>query len=259
MRLEQAIFTSIRGGRLEGYQLAARSAGLSEALAKELTVWGPAHDSLWDTRRDARSINFHPLSSGEYCLSCTVVAGEEYSGRGGGRVYTQMLVVPREALDRFACDPFLVLRALSAAGRLVVHNQVPPALLSVPLLGRGEKPDKSLAAHVIDEVGPRVFEEVIEAVATSPYTAVVTSGHVERLFQAVLHAFPPEDRLKISFTTGLKDSQRRPFKMFVLPNDPALVRQSQRMNGAKIVELAGGDDIRSSGRMTINFPSPAGK
>jgi hypothetical protein len=259
MRLEQAIFTSIRGGRLEGYQLAARSAGISEALSKELTTWGPAHDSLWDTRRDARSINFHSLSSGDFCLSCTAVAGEEYSGRGGGRVYTQMFVVPPEGMKRFACDPFLVLRALSAAGRLVVHDQVPAALLTVPLLGRGDKPDKAVATQVIEEIGPRVFEEIVEAVASSPFTALVTSGHVERLFQAVLHAFPQEDRLKISFTTGLKDSQRRPFKLFVLPNDPAVVRQSQRMNGAKIVDLAGGEDIRSSSRMTINFPTPMGK
>src|SRR5215211_7377486 len=116
MRLEQAVFTSIRGGRMDGYQLAARSGGISEALAKELTGWGPAHDSLWDTRRDARTVNFHPLSTGDFCLGWTSIAGAEYSGRGGGRVYTQMFVLPHEALLRFACDPFLVLRALSAAG-----------------------------------------------------------------------------------------------------------------------------------------------
>lgn len=258
MRLEQAIFTSIRGGRLDGYQLAARSAGLGESLAKELTAWGPAHDSLWDTRRDARSINFHPLSTGDFCLSCTAVSGEEYSGRGGGRVYTQMFVVPRAGMERFACDPFLVLRALAAAGRLVVHNEVPQSLLTVPLLGRGEQPDKSLAAQVIDEIGPRVFEAVVEAVAAAPHVAIVTSGHVERLFQAALHAFAPEDRLKISFTTGLKDSPRRPFKLFVVPNDPALVRQSQRLCGARVVELASAD-LATSRPLTINFPSPAAK
>ena len=47
MRLEQAIFTSVRSERLDGYQLAARSSGVTDELAKELTGWGPAHDSLW--------------------------------------------------------------------------------------------------------------------------------------------------------------------------------------------------------------------
>jgi len=205
----------------------------------EFGVWGRAHDSLWDTRRDARSVNFHSLASGDYCLSCTTLAGAEYSGRRGGRVYTQMFVLPRDVLDRFADDPFLVLRALAAAGRLVVHDQVPEKLPSAPLLGRSDRPDASLVTQVLDEVGSTVFDELVDAIGRSTNVAVLTSGHVERLFQALLHAFTPEERLSLSFTTGLKDSPRRPFKLFVLPNDPAIVRQSQRLNGAKVVDLIG--------------------
>src|SRR5262249_9094325 len=141
MRLEQAIFTSVKSSRLEGYQLAAASSGVSPAIAQELTVWGPAHDSLWDTRRDARSINFHPRTTGDCRLPCTTRAGEESSGRGGGRIYTQMFVVPRRVLERFAFDPFLILRALSAAGRLVIHDTVPERLPTAPILGRSDKPD----------------------------------------------------------------------------------------------------------------------
>lgn len=250
MRLEQAIFTSVRGGRLEGYQLAAHSAGVSPELAKELTTWGPAHDSLWDTRRDARSVNFHPLTSGDFCLSWTALAGAEYSGRGGGRVYTQSFIVPRLALERFACDPFLVLRALSAAGRLVVLEEMPRTLPTIPLLGRSEQPASALGQELADEVDLRVFDELVQAVADAPSVAVVTSGHVERLFQAILHAFAPEDRLSVSFTTGLKDSPRRPFRVFVLPNDPAVVRQSQRLSQARVIDLVG-EDIRSSRREPV--------
>jgi hypothetical protein len=239
MRLEQAIFTSVKSTRLDGYQLAAASPGIDEALARELTIWGPAHDSLWDTRHDARSVNFHPLATGDYCLSCTTQAGAEYSGRGGGRVYTQMFVLPPDVLARFAHDPFLVLRALAASGRLVVHDDVPERLPSVPLLGRSDKPDDSLVTQVLDEVGAKVFDDLVNAVAGSPSVAVLTSGHVERLFQALLHAFSSADRLTISFTTNLKDSPRRPFKLFVLPNDPSIVRQSQRLSGAKLIDLVG--------------------
>ena len=249
MRLEQAIFTSVRSTRLDGYQLAATSGGISDAVAKELTIWGPAHDSLWDTRHDARSVNFHPLATGDYCVSCTTLAGAEYSGRGGGRVYSQMFVVPRDALERFAWDPFLVLRALAAAGRLVVHDTVPQSLPTVPLLGRSEPPDESLTRQVIDEIGAKVLGDVVEAVATCRSVALLTSGHVERLFQAILHSFSSEDRQTISFTTNLKDSARRPFKLFVLPNDPSVVRQSTRLNGARVVDLVG-EDIRGSSRLS---------
>jgi hypothetical protein len=253
MRLEQAIFTSVRSSRLEGYQLAAHSAGVSDALAKELMTWGPAHDSLWDTRHDARSVNFHPLTTGDFCLSCTTLAGAEYSGRSGGRVYTQMFVLPPEVLDRFTCDPFQALRALAAAGRLVVHDKIPETLSTVPLLGRGAKPDDAMAQQVIEEVGVKVFGDLAEAVAASKSVAVVTSGHVERLFQALLHAFSPPDRLTISFTTGLKDSPRRPFKLFVLPNDPTIVRQAQRVSGVRIIDLVG-EDVRGSGRAKVAPP-----
>jgi len=247
MRLEQAIFTSLKSSRLDGYQLAAVSPGIPDAVAQELTVWGPAHDSLWDTRLDARSVNFHPLASGDYCLSITSLGGAEYSGRGGGRVYTQMFLLPPDVLARFANDPFLVLRALSAAGRLVVYDEVPQKLSRVPLLGRSEQPEATLVPLVLDEVGDKVFSDLTCAVAESQSVAVVTSGHVERLFQALLHAFSPDDRVKISFTTGLKDSARRPFKLFVLPNDAGIVRDSQRRSGARIIDLVG-DDVRTSNR-----------
>jgi hypothetical protein len=239
MRIDQAIFTSIQGSRLEGYQLAAASGGITPELERELTVWGPAHDSLWDKRRDARSVNFHPLVDDRYCLSCTTLAGSEYSGRGGGRVFTHMFVLPAQSLALFAYDPFLVLRALSAAGRLVVPDRVPTSLATVPLLGRSATIDARTLQIVIEEVGERTFQEMVEAVRGPTRVAALTSGHVERLFQAVLHDLAPEQRLGISFTTGLKESARRPFKLFVLPSDPSLVRSSQRMSDTRVVDLAG--------------------
>ena len=86
MFVEQAIFTSLKTRRQEGYQLAAVSPGIASEGAKELEVWGPAHDSLLDGMQGASSVNFHPLTSGDYCVSRTVAAGEEYSGRGGPRI-----------------------------------------------------------------------------------------------------------------------------------------------------------------------------
>src|SRR6478752_2518834 len=110
MRIEQAIFTSIQSSRLDGYQLAAASPGITDELARELTVWGPAHDSLWDTRRDARSVNFH-------------------------------------------------------------------ALPTVPLLGRSDQPEPTLISQVLDEVGAKVFDDLVDAVAGPTSVAVLTSGH----------------------------------------------------------------------------------
>jgi len=228
----------MQGGRLEGYQLAATSSGITAELARELTLWGPAHDSLWDTRKGARSVNFHPLASGDLCLSCTTLAGQEYSARGGGRVYTQMFLLSGELLARFANDPFLVLRTIEAGGRLIVHDEVPVALSSIHVVGRCTQPDSTWIAPVAEEIALKAFEEIVEAVTSSTSVAVVANGRTEQLFQAILHSLSQEQRLSVSFTTGLKHSPRRPFKLFAVPNDSATIRHSQRLNGARVIELA---------------------
>src|SRR5262249_2881167 len=150
------------------------------------------------TRSDARSVNFHPLAGGDYCLSCTTLSGSEYSGRGGGRVYTQMFVLRGELLARFANDPFLILQAIEAAGRLIVHDDVPETLLTIPLIGRCTQPDSTWIAPVAEEIASKAFEGIVEAVTGATNVAVVATEHVERLFQAVLHSLSLEQRLAVS-------------------------------------------------------------
>ena len=236
MRLQQAIFTSVRSERLDGYQLAARTPGVTDELAKDLTAWGPAHDSMWDGAPGATSINFHRLADGRFCLSQTIVSGAEYSGRGGGRVYTQMIVLEQDDLGRFANDPFLVLRALQASGRILVYDIVPRELASILLIGRAEAPP-AWVADIVTQAGAETIAELTEAATGSDPLTVITDLPVERLFQTLVHQLEPSERLELSFTSGLKPSSRRPFKLSIVPSDPQLVRQSQRMHHGKVIEV----------------------
>lgn len=248
MRLEQAIFTSVRSERLDGYQLAARSADMSDELAQELTAWGPAHDSLWLTAPGTTSVNFHTLSHDRWCVSQTTLSGAEYSGRGGGRVYTQMIVLPREAIERFAGDPFLVLRALAASGRVTVYDQVPRELASIPLVGRAASESHEWMPELVAKAGPAALTELTDAALCNEPATVVTDLPVERLFQAVLHVLQPAQRLTVSFTTGLRPSTRRPFRLSTVPPDPALIRQSPRSQQGKVIEILTGDFKKSTSR-----------
>ena len=253
MRLPQAIFTSVRGKRLDGYQLAARSDEIDDELARDLTSWGPAHDSLLFPREGIESINFHPLHGGEWhCLSRTVCAGAEYSGRAGGRIYTQMFLLPPEGLARFANNPFLVLRSLRAAGRLLVYDQVPDRLRSVPLVGRAasheapsDAPSDSAAepgapSEVSDVAGSEGCLTALEnAVRKSPTVAILGTRHAEPWFAALFRRLATDERIRLSFSTGLKTSLSRPFKLYLAPDDPAQQRQLIRQSGVCIVELRG--------------------
>jgi hypothetical protein len=251
MRLEQAIFTSVRSERLDGYQLAAKSDGVSDDLAKELTGWGPAHDSLWLEHPGANSVNFHGLAGDRYCVSQTTLAGAEYSGRGGGRVYTQMVVIPRDGMLKFAGDPFLVLRALVASGRLTIYDTVPRALTTIPLVGRATEGAPPWIHEIVERAGAETIAELSEAVMGQEPVTVITDLPVDRLFQALLHHLEPAERLEVSFTTGLKPSSRRAFKLSIVPDDPSLVRQSQRMHHGKVIEVLT-EDPHSTNRKKLS-------
>lgn len=245
MRIPQAIFTSIRGERLEGYQLAAKSDEIPEELARELTPWGPAHDSLLKGA-DEPSVNFHPLSNDRYCLSLTSCGGAEYSGRSGGRVYTQMFVLPQEALRRFDNNPLLILRAIEAAGRAVVHDTMPPRLWSFPLVGRAGNGDLGSLESLLSQLNPESLSGLAEAVLDNPCVAVSTPFPVRLVVATLLHLLPAEERLRVSFTTGLRHSPRRPFRLFLLPDDPAEKRQLQRQSGMTVVEVCAQEAVQEA-------------
>lgn len=63
-RVEQAVFTSAETTRTAGYQLVARSPGILEDDGHALSAWGPSHESLLKSERQASSINFFLLPSG---------------------------------------------------------------------------------------------------------------------------------------------------------------------------------------------------
>lgn len=229
MRIEQAIFTSIRGDRLEGYQLAATSPGVDAELARRLTAWGPAHDSLLDPSAGASSVNFHPLDDDRFALSKTTRQGEEYSGRGGGRIVTQFFVLDKESLSRFANLPLAILRALVASGRTRFVEPIPARLMSFALVGRATG-----AGTDTSELDTRALDRLVEAIRKQTPTSVICSHPPEVWLPAVYARLGLDERLLLSFTTGLRPSACRPFLVSVIPDEPSLVRQSQRTGGAVV-------------------------
>ena len=234
--IEQAVFTSAETNRLAGYQVVATSPGVCEADKRELAIWGPSHGSLIDTGPDAVSFNFHPLASGAYCISRTTMAGEEYSGRGQ-QVYTQSLVVPPSELARFANNPFAVLRAALAGGALEVHRRVPSQLEPMQLTGHSGAVDSSLLSRLCNRPGAQWMATLMQAVLACPSLALAASDEPEHLIAGILNCLPPECRTQFSFSTGLRYSPRRPFRIVTLADDQAEWRQMQRRYNTTVLDL----------------------
>ncbi|HTN77699.1 MAG TPA: hypothetical protein VL096_20720 [Pirellulaceae bacterium] len=237
MLIEQAIFTSLKTQQQEGYQLAAKSPGIGAALARELDPWGPAHDALLVGECGATSLNFHPLSTGDFCLSKTFAAGDEYSGRGGPRIYTQMLILTPAVLRQFGSQPFAIAEAMTAAGTLQVCEQVPATLPPLNLLGKATALNQLRLAELLIDVGLAPFARFVHLAVNSTRLAVRSPVPLERLFAGLLMVLPPTYRPQVSFSTGLRSSPRRPFRLFGLSPDTAEQRMVQRTTDAELLDL----------------------
>jgi hypothetical protein len=238
MLVEQAIFTSVCSGRNEGYQVAASSSGISSTEIRELAQWGPGHDSLYDHSAVVESTNFHQLESGRYSLSHTVLAGREYSGRGGQRVYTHIVLLTEEMLGRFGNNPFRVAEALIAGGRLRVLKTIPHQLDAFPLVGRASPIRVRQLEQMSQSLGPRLAYLVNVALAV-PALGVTSETSTKRLFSTLLDLLPLQYRLAFSFTTGLKVSARRPYRLAALPPQPEEHRRAVRQTRLTSLDLNG--------------------
>ncbi len=238
LRIEQAVFTSARTDRGVGYHVVAATSGVGEADRRELAIRGPSHDSLLETGADATSFNFFPLPSGSFCVSRTMPAGWEYSGRGGARVYTHCLVVPAEILSRFANNPLALARAAAATGALDVQARVPPVLRAMDVAATAPAVHQGSLAQLVEQVGAWQLAMLVQSVLTTSGTVAATGwASAEQLIAGLFDCLPLECRTAISFSTGLKYSSRRPFRVLPLPSDPATRRRLAHRPNVTILDL----------------------
>ena len=235
-RVEQAIFTSLRGERMAGYQLASRSSGIDDSLAQQLSNWGPAHDSI-ETRLARTSVNVHPLDDDLVCIGYTQLAGTEYSGRGGGRVYTHSFILPIDALAPFQFNPFTILRAFRSAGRTQPRREPPATLDTFQLVGRATGGVTTAQQSLTSNLEESTCESLLWALSAGQPVFLAGDEPLEGLIEAVLQLLPAEDRASVSLSTSLRLSPRRPFQLQAVPCDSVLLRQLARSEHNVVVQV----------------------
>jgi hypothetical protein len=237
--IDQAIFTSAQTDRASGYHVVAASPGVRESDLRELAAWGPSHGSLLESAWQGASLNFHPLPSGAYCISRTTLAGWEYSGRGGARVHTHSLVVPPRVLAQFANNPLALWRAAAANGSVPTNNEIPSHLEALQLPGRAAAVDTALLAQLCANPGPDWMAALLQAALDAVTLAIVGGPPAEHVVAGLINCLPLECRSEFSFSTGLKFSSRRPFRIVALPADPAEQRRVERLYNVAVLEISG--------------------
>lgn len=238
MLVEQAIYTSCQTSRASGYHLAAASSGIVEADLRELSVWGPSHDSLWEAGAAALSVNFHRLPSGAYCVSQTMPAGAEYSQRRGPQVYTQSLVVDANGLAEFGNNPFALLQASIALGHACVLEKIPKRLDPFCVTPEVQENGDSLA-QLVRHPGPVWLGLLLDCALGAPALGIVAGDRGASLVSALVQCLPRQCRGEFSFTTGLRFSPRRLFRVICLPNHAAENQRLARLAQVTLFEMKG--------------------
>ena len=224
MQVEQAIFTSARTAKMHGYHLVARSAGIDERLAGVLSQWGPSHASLLSSDLDAASLSFFPADTERFVLARTVYGGPEYSGRGGLEIVTRMFLLDREQFRGFDDNPVLLAHCALTLGFLRLPTDVSDELPRIDL------PDTSLlgllARRPQGSVPEPLLSELLDVLESGRRAAVVGTNEPLSVLEQLTSAVPRRWRLDVSFTTGLRPSIHRPFRLHFFPEmDESLGRQ----------------------------------
>ncbi len=238
MCIDQAIFTSARTQRGDGYQLVARSEGVTDDEAQQLTAWGPSHDSLFDQGPSAVSYNAWVLPSGRACVSRSMSSGAEFSKRGGLRVYTQFLLASADTVERFAGNPFAILKAALADGHLSVLERVPPELPQFTLAGRASLVSRTAVDRLRSRLGPAGLAAAMQVVLSCESVALAGGLSPYLVYSAIVNCLPPECRSEFSFTTGLRFSVRRKLRLFVAPGDASERRQVLRASRCTLLDTS---------------------
>jgi hypothetical protein len=232
MLVEQAIFTSAKTHKVQGYHLVARSPGIDEALARCLTRWCPSHGAIAGPEPDADSLNFHPLENGYFALSRTMFGGPEYSARGGLQVVTRAVILRAEQLDGYDCNPLTAAMHLMALGYLRFEPNLPTELdpLDIPRRCVSTTEPQPGGAGWNGLLG-----DLMRIIASDGRTCVVGVDDPLRVLSSVISRTVQRRRVAISFSTGLKPSKHRPVQVHFLPSIDAKLRH--QLESAKLEVL----------------------
>lgn len=235
MQVEQAIFTSVRNGRVQGYQLAARSEGVDDRLAQALIRWGPSHAALCETEPTAESVNFHLVCNGQFALSRTVYGGAEYSDRGGFQLFTQFALFDGEQLANYDFNPVALFRHARTEGGWQWSPGFSPHLPALTL------PDPTAATFWESPTRRNddgFARELLDRISRRERLAVTSCHHPLPMLQRIFQNVREQQRLEISFTTGLKPTANRPFLLHFLPGEFPELRRSASALGLTCLSAA---------------------
>lgn len=254
LHCDQAIFTSVRTPMGEGYRVIAASKGIKSNEKQAITRSSPSHEALCADLGDASSDEplaaaFYPVETGRLALSVSGFAGSEHTGRGGGRVYTTIVVFAAADFAGCGYNPFHVLRAMLASGVCEPQLQ-PPAVL----------PELTLTVSVSEELRlpapplvPNVRVQVLRNLFNGKNTVVNMPGAWLEAAEGLLLGLPGPLRADVSFSAGMQFSMSRMHRLELLFDDKGKARLRTTGQKVQYVDSESDDTVASPQSAWFDF------
>lgn len=225
MNVEQAVFASSNRGRVNGYQVVAKSPGVDRRICQELCRWNPTRPPSNDPTH--WTINYFPISDDLIAVTRTVLGGPEYSCRGGMQVVTLILLLTNEQFESYQCNSITVARTAMMFGYLRLPLQM--SCEQLPLARLPDRPIIDLpfpleAGH--HDAYDDLLDEVTDLVQQARRVAIVGLPRPIEAVERLLPKLTAEVRREFSFTTGLAPSVGRPFQAHFLSEVDATRRRT---------------------------------
>ena len=229
MLVEQAVFTSAQTRNTQGYHLVARSSGIDEASAQELIRWSPTHSGLVDDDVDASSLNFYTIGERWLVLSRSIYGGPEYSGRGGFRIVTYIVMMRPDQLIGYRYNPMVLASSLLSRGLLRFQSESASQLdpLNVP----ESSPLASYHSTKLANSYGRQAERIVDTLRRGDRVVVLGAEDPAGVAAEVEQRLNDQERASVSFATGMKPSVNRPFKVQFLKEVPDHQQKQLRSQG----------------------------
>ncbi len=231
IQVDQAIFTSIRTPMGAGYRIVASSPAIKEEEKKELARRLPSHGSLCESSPSATALLSFPMASGRHCVALSQYAGQEHTARGGGRVYTHLILLQRSHFAAFDRDPFAIRTAASRAGAIQVNLKPPHELKPLELVvgttvdvcednwpGAGVT---GASEAILDEANCARLKYVLATTMDGEHLVVSRTSSARSILRRVLQAMPIAMRADLAASAGLNYSPHRELQLALLSGGAA--------------------------------------
>lgn len=226
---DRAIFTSVRSPTGEGYRIIAASKGLKPEEKQVITRFSPSHEGLCTGLLDAATaisitpaVSFYELPTRRLCVSISTTAGAEHTGRGGQRVYTHIAVFDAQAFPQVGYNPFVVARAMVAAGWAEPELKPPQVLPELPLPLADDSTPRSLRFAAAIQSACR--KQVLSCMLGNRSVVLDIRESWLETAELLLLGIPGSLRNKTSVAAGLKFSAGRCQRLNVMQDENNVAR-----------------------------------